>query len=128
MKFSLMIKRAVEQAELALTQMTSEVPSGGAEIFSTVPTWVLRDFLNLASHVKETGENEEALANLYREAHDERHKANATIFEMSKELTDLGEELRWVKEELKQVASRELEAVRIIAELKRTERINKRGY
>jgi len=103
MKFSLMIKRAVEQAELALTQMTSEVPSIGAEIFSTVPTWVLRDFLNLASHVKEMGESEEALANLYREAHDERHKANATIFEMSKELSELNEELKWVQEELRRV-------------------------
>ena len=46
-------KKAVAEAELALTSMTGEVPSKGAEVFSTVPSYVLRDFLKISKEYAE---------------------------------------------------------------------------
>jgi|TARA_Y100000296_G_scaffold59842_1_gene69209 hypothetical protein len=42
------LPRAVEQAKLSIKNMSSEVPNEGAEIFVTIPRWVVVELLEVA--------------------------------------------------------------------------------
>ena len=42
------LPKAVEQAKLSIKNMSSEVPNEGAEIFVTLPRWVVVEFLEVA--------------------------------------------------------------------------------
>jgi len=42
------LPKAIEQAKLSIKNMSSEVPNEGAEIFVTLPRWVVVEFLEVA--------------------------------------------------------------------------------
>ena len=42
------LPKAIEQAKLSIKNMSSEVPNEGAEIFVTLPRWVVVELLEVA--------------------------------------------------------------------------------